>query len=118
MGRICRQWAALVAGALWPVLRWLPSEANPADAPSRRALRIGATFRWDAVARLAAATADAADKNAKGRTATAFNATMQPATFVIDRKGVVRAAGLKTGSLKPVLEKLLAEPAPSKTPAK
>ncbi|MEI7657231.1 MAG: redoxin domain-containing protein [Phycisphaerae bacterium] len=58
------------------------------------------------------------DKNAKGRTAAAFNASLQPTTFVIDRKGIVRAAGLKAGSLKPVLEKLLAEPAPGKPAAK
>ncbi|MFZ4429754.1 MAG: redoxin domain-containing protein [Phycisphaerales bacterium] len=58
------------------------------------------------------------DKNAKGKTAAAFNATMQPTTFVIDRTGTVRAAGLKAGSLKPVLEKLLAEPAPGKAESK
>jgi hypothetical protein len=43
---------------------------------------------------------------------------MQPTTFVIDRTGTVRAAGLKAGSLKPVLEKLLAEPAPGKAESK
>ncbi len=58
------------------------------------------------------------DKNAKGKTAAAFNATMQPTTFVIDRTGTVRAAGLKAGSLKAVLEKLLAEPAPGKAESK
>ncbi|CAK0858210.1 unnamed protein product, partial [Prorocentrum cordatum] len=40
MARICRQWAALVvAGGVAAALRWIPSEANPADLPSRRALR-------------------------------------------------------------------------------
>ncbi|CAK0797077.1 unnamed protein product [Prorocentrum cordatum] len=50
------EWAALaVAGGISAVLRWMPSEANPADLPSRRALRIGAQPQWGAVASLAAA---------------------------------------------------------------
>ncbi|CAK0896651.1 unnamed protein product [Prorocentrum cordatum] len=55
MARICRRWAAIaVAGGIGAALRWMPSEANPVDLPSRRALRIGARLQWDAVASLAA----------------------------------------------------------------
>ncbi|CAK0905732.1 unnamed protein product [Prorocentrum cordatum] len=40
--RVARQWAArCLAGALAPTLRWLPSERNPASAPSRRRVPIG-----------------------------------------------------------------------------
>ena len=40
--RVARQWCAYsLAGAVTPYLRWIPSEWNPADAPSRRAIPIG-----------------------------------------------------------------------------
>ncbi|CAK0849813.1 unnamed protein product, partial [Prorocentrum cordatum] len=56
MARICRQWPALaVAGGISAALRWTPSEANPADLPSRWPLRTGARLQWGAVASLAAA---------------------------------------------------------------
>jgi hypothetical protein len=45
----------------------------------------------------------------RGVTAHAFGVSYFPATIVVDRKGVVRAAGLKADKLKPVIEKLLAE---------
>ncbi|CAK0815232.1 unnamed protein product, partial [Prorocentrum cordatum] len=50
------EWAALVVvGGVTAALRWIPSDANPADLPPRQALMIGARLRWDAVASLAAA---------------------------------------------------------------
>jgi peroxiredoxin len=47
----------------------------------------------------------------------AFGVKYGPVTFVVDRAGVIRAAGVKADHLKPILEKLLAEPAPE-TPSK
>ncbi|CAK0873437.1 unnamed protein product [Prorocentrum cordatum] len=62
------QWAALVvAGGVTAALRWIPSEANPADLPSRRALRIGARLRWDAVLTPAPLVATAPRQAATGR---------------------------------------------------
>ncbi|MCH2133761.1 MAG: TlpA family protein disulfide reductase [Phycisphaerales bacterium] len=46
-----------------------------------------------------------------GRTATNFGVRMWPTTIVIDRSGRVRAAGIKDEHLKPIIEKLMAEPA-------
>lgn len=45
--------------------------------------------------------------------ATALGVRFQPATVVVDRAGVVRAAGLKTAHLEEVLNTLLAEPMPA-----
>jgi thiol-disulfide isomerase/thioredoxin len=45
----------------------------------------------------------------RGVTAQACGVSYFPATIVVDRKGVVRAAGIKADKLKPVIEKLLAE---------
>lgn len=42
-------------------------------------------------------------------TAAAFGVPHYPATYVIDRAGKVRAAGVRADKLKPILEKLLAE---------
>lgn len=42
-------------------------------------------------------------------TAGAFGVTHYPATFVIDRAGRVRAAGVRADKVKPIIEKLLAE---------
>ena len=58
---------------------------------------------------------DAAPSNSSaiplGATATAFGIRGWPVTFVIDRSGVVRAAGIKEQHIKTVVEKLLAEQA-------
>jgi thiol-disulfide isomerase/thioredoxin len=47
----------------------------------------------------------------RGATAQAFGAELLPATIVVDRNGVVRAAGVKPERAKEVIEKLLAEEA-------
>ena len=47
MLRVTRQWCALVlAFGLDPRLRWVPSERNPADAPSRRYIAPGVRGEW------------------------------------------------------------------------
>ena len=49
MLRVTRQWCALVlAFNLDPRLRWVPSERNPADAPSRRFIPPGVRGFWEA----------------------------------------------------------------------
>ncbi|MBL9001610.1 MAG: TlpA family protein disulfide reductase [Phycisphaerae bacterium] len=53
--------------------------------------------------------------HARGRTAAAWGVAFFPATFVLDKAGVVRAAGVKADKLKTIVDKLLAEPA--KVPA-
>ncbi|MCX5689529.1 MAG: redoxin domain-containing protein, partial [Planctomycetota bacterium] len=65
----------------------------------------------DAAASKKPATDKPAAKAARvrGMTAQACGVSYFPATIVVDRKGVVRAAGLKADKLKPVIEKLLAE---------
>ncbi|MBI1302744.1 MAG: redoxin domain-containing protein [Phycisphaera sp.] len=50
---------------------------------------------------------------ASGATARAFGIDHLPATVLVDRAGVVRAAGVKPGRTKELLEKLLAEEAPN-----
>ncbi len=52
---------------------------------------------------------DAADAKGKGVTAGAFGVELYPTTVVIDRAGKVRAAGVRAGKVKAVVEKLLAE---------
>jgi hypothetical protein len=47
----------------------------------------------------------------RGATAQAFGAELLPTTIVVDRNGVVRAAGVKPERAKEVIEKLLAEEA-------
>lgn len=42
-------------------------------------------------------------------TGAAFGVLHYPATFVVDRAGVVRAAGVRADKIKPIVEKLLAE---------
>lgn len=42
-------------------------------------------------------------------TLAAYGVSMCPATVVVDRNGVVRAAGVKADKVKPIVEKLLAE---------
>ncbi|MCI0363121.1 MAG: TlpA family protein disulfide reductase [Phycisphaerales bacterium] len=44
-----------------------------------------------------------------GQSARAYNVTFWPTYVVLDRQGVVRAAGLEPGSVERVIEKLLAE---------
>jgi thiol-disulfide isomerase/thioredoxin len=75
----------------------------------------------------AAKTAEAADASAappaaadgrvrgpaSGATARAFGIDHLPATVLVDRAGIVRAAGIKPGRAKELLEKLLAEEAPN-----
>ena len=41
----------------------------------------------------------------------AFGVEYLPVTFVVDRNGLVRAAGVKSTSIAPLLETVLAEPA-------
>lgn len=47
-------------------------------------------------------------------TAAAFGVMHFPVTFVVDREGVVRAAGVRADKVKPIVEKLLAEGAGAK----
>ncbi|MFZ9881894.1 MAG: TlpA family protein disulfide reductase, partial [Phycisphaerales bacterium] len=47
-----------------------------------------------------------------GGSVKAWNVTFWPTYAVVDRKGVVRAAGLKPDAVRKVVEKLLEEPAP------
>ena len=54
---------------------------------------------------------DAKKPQKRGVTAQAFGVQFIPTTIVIDRSGVVRAAGVKLDKTKEVLEKLLAEQA-------
>ncbi|MFA6044829.1 MAG: redoxin family protein [Phycisphaerales bacterium] len=49
-------------------------------------------------------------------TASAYGVTHFPATFVVDRAGVVRAAGVRADKVKPIVEKLLAEGAAKEAP--
>jgi hypothetical protein len=44
-----------------------------------------------------------------GANATAYGVRFFPATVVVDRKGIVRAAGVKPEKVKEVVEALLAE---------
>ncbi|MEY3023186.1 MAG: Thiol-disulfide oxidoreductase ResA [Planctomycetota bacterium] len=46
----------------------------------------------------------------RGATMREFGVEFLPATVVVDRNGMVRASGLKSGSVAPLLETLLAEP--------
>jgi hypothetical protein len=39
-----------------------------------------------------------------------FGVEFLPVTVVVDRNGVVRASGVKSGSVAPLVESLLAEP--------
>ncbi len=55
-----------------------------------------------------------AGKKVAGTLAERFKVSAYPTTFVVDRAGVVRAAGLKTDKVKGVVEKLLAEPKPAR----
>ncbi|MEY3027274.1 MAG: Thiol-disulfide oxidoreductase ResA [Planctomycetota bacterium] len=52
---------------------------------------------------------DASKPRAPGRTAQAFGVAFMPATVLIDRNGVVRAAGVKLDKTKELIEKLLSE---------
>lgn len=52
------------------------------------------------------------EANTAGALAEALGIKLFPSTVVIDRAGVVRAAGVKADQLKPILEKLIAEPVP------
>jgi hypothetical protein len=54
---------------------------------------------------------DAAKPQAPGRTAQAFGVSFMPATVVIDRNGIVRAAGIRLDKAKDIIEKLLSEEA-------
>ena len=54
---------------------------------------------------------DAKKPAPEGRTARAFGVRFPPATVVIDRNGVVRAAGVKLDKAKELIEKLLSEEA-------
>ena len=47
----------------------------------------------------------------RGATMQAFGVEYLPVTFVVDRNGLVRAAGVKSTSIAPLLETVLAEPA-------
>ncbi|MFZ9913958.1 MAG: TlpA family protein disulfide reductase [Phycisphaerales bacterium] len=52
-----------------------------------------------------------------GGSVKAWNVTFWPTYAVVDRKGVVRAAGLKPDAVRKVVEKLLEEPAPAEKDA-
>jgi len=52
------------------------------------------------------------EDNTAGALAEALGIKLFPSTVVIDRAGVVRAAGVRADQLKPILEKLIAEPVP------
>jgi thiol-disulfide isomerase/thioredoxin len=85
------------------------------------ALESKAFLAQDAAAKPADAAAESADAVTDGRvrapasgaTARAFGIDHLPATVLVDRAGVVRAAGIKPGRAKELLEKLLAEEAPN-----
>lgn len=51
---------------------------------------------------------------ALGATASALGVRLSPMTVVIDRAGVVRAAGVRPDKVKEIVNKLLAEPTPTK----
>jgi len=55
-----------------------------------------------------------AGKKAAGTLAERFKVSAYPTTIIVDRAGVVRAAGLKTDKAKAVVERLLEEPRPTK----
>lgn len=50
-------------------------------------------------------------RDADQKTMTAWSAMSYPTYAVVDRKGILRAIGLKHDSIAPVVDKLLAEPA-------
>jgi hypothetical protein len=85
------------------------------------ALESKAFLAQDAAAKPVDAAAESADAVTDGRvrapasgaTARAFGIDHLPATVLVDRAGVVRAAGVKPGRVKELLEKLLAEEAPN-----
>jgi hypothetical protein len=52
---------------------------------------------------------DGKKPKAQGQTAKSLGVRFYPTTFVIDRNGVVRAAGIKIDRTKELVEKLLAE---------
>jgi len=60
---------------------------------------------------------DDATTVAASATASAFGAAHYPATYVIDRTGKIRAAGVRADKLKPILEKLLGETVAEPSPA-
>jgi len=78
------------------------------------ALESKAFLAQDSAAEPASASADGRVRApASGATAHAFGVDHLPATVLVDRAGVVRAAGVKPGRVKELLEKLLAEEAPN-----
>jgi len=86
-----------------------------ADGTAAKALleSAGASFPTaiDAAAE-AEGDAGAATSPPRGATMRAFGVNYLPATIVIDRAGVVRAAGIKSDKIAPLLEAILAEPVP------
>lgn len=53
-----------------------------------------------------------------GKTVGAYNVAFFPSYYVIDRKGIIRAAGLQPGAVEKVVTKLLAEKADEKPAGK
>jgi len=67
---------------------------------------------YDAAVDGAVGGAAEGDPPPRGSTLHAFGVRYLPATVVIDRAGVVRAAGIKSDAVAPLVETMLAEPAP------